>query len=344
MAVNTESFSFSPSRYHRYIATDTDLPLTYDGGDLKAWRRSLRSRLRKSLGDMPQKRVPLNVKCLWTRTHPLGQIDKIVFTAEPHCDVPAYVGTPKNTTPPYPFMICLQGHSTGMHNSIAVQQDNEDKELEVRGDRDFAIECMRRGVAALCIEQRSFGERAEKTQSHVCPYNACHDAFVQALMLGRTLLGERVFDVDRAIDYLAMRDDVDMRRIGVMGNSGGGTTSIFAAAVLRRLSFAMPSCSFCTFAESKMALYHCSCGYLPGIAKYAEMADLLGLFAPRPVVVVAGKDDNIIPLAGVQKAFRQLRRIYHAADADEHCHLVVGKEGHRFYADDAWPMMLREIK
>ncbi len=344
MYIEKKSFSLSPSKHHRHIMDKIDMPLSYNGSELKPWQQRLRSRLLKSLGDMPVKRVPLNVKRLWTHSHPLGYIEKIVFTAEPHCDVPAYVCIPKDVAPPFPFMICLQGHSTGMHNSIAVQQNDEMKPLKVEGDRDFAIGCMRRGIAALCIEQRSLGERIEKEQSHVCSYNSCHDAFVQSLMLGRTLLGERVFDVDRAIDYLATRDDVDMHRIGVMGNSGGGTTSIYAAATLRRLSFSMPSCAFCTFLESKMTLYHCSCGYLPGIYKYAEMADVLGLFAPRPVVIVAGKDDAIIPLTGVYKAFRQLKRIYRSVGAEEHCHLIVGKEGHRFYADDAWPVMMREVE
>ena len=344
MARKTITCAFSPSRNHRHVMAETEAVLSYDGGDVKQWKRRLRNRLRTLLGTMPKERVPLNVRHLWRHDHPLGYIDKIVFTAESHCDVPAYVSIPGDRTPPFPFMICLQGHSTGMHNSIAVQQDDETTPLKIEGDRDFAIQCMRRGLAALCIEQRSLGERREKKQSRVCPYNPCHDAFVQALMMGRTLLGERVYDVDRAIDYLATRDDVDMHRIGIMGHSGGGTTGIYAAAVLPRLSFAMPSCSFCTFRDAKMAVYHCSCGYLPGILKYAEMADVLGLFAPHPIVIVTGRDDDIIPLVGVRKAFRRLKNIYRAAGADHHCHLVIGKEGHRFYAEAAWPIMMREIE
>lgn len=320
------------------------MSLSYSGGDFKQWQRRLRSRLRKLLGDMPAERVPLDVKHLWTRPHPLGHIEKIVFTSEPHSDVPAYVCIPKNAVPPFPFMICLQGHSTGMHVSIAVQYDDETKSLKVEGDRDFAIGCMRRGIAALCVEQRSFGERCERKQEYVSPESRCHDAMMQALMLGRTLLGERVYDVDRGIDYLASRNDVDMRRIGVMGNSGGGTTSIYAGALLPRISYTMPSCSFCTYRDSKMALYHCSCGYFPNVLKYAEMADILALLAPRPVVIVAGTRDGIIPLTGVRRAFRQVKRIYRAAGAEKRCHLVVGKEGHRFYAEDAWPVMLKEIE
>jgi pimeloyl-ACP methyl ester carboxylesterase len=78
---------------------------------------------------------------------------------------------------------------------------------------------------------------------------------------------------------------------------------------------------------------------VPGILKAADMADVLGLFAPRPVVVVAGRDDSIFPIDGVRSAFEQLRHIYVAAGAEEACQLVVGEGGHRFYAADAWPVM-----
>ncbi len=47
-----------------------------------------------------------------------------------------------------------------MHQSIAVQRDNETQALEVKGDRDYALGYMRHGIAALCIEQQSFGELA----------------------------------------------------------------------------------------------------------------------------------------------------------------------------------------
>ena len=134
-----------------------------------------------------------------------------------------------------------------------------------------------------------------------------------------------------------------MKKLGVMGNSGGGTISVFSAALLPRLKFAMPSCYFCTFRDSIMSIYHCMDNYIPGILNVAEMPDVMGLFAPKPVVLVAAKEDNIFPIKGVRKAFRALKKIYRAAGAEKHCHLVVGSEGHRFYADDAWPKMLKEL-
>lgn len=339
----TMALHLSPSVYHRNLLLANVPALGYHQGDVRKWRTKLRRKLRQLIGDFPEKRCRLHPRQLWLRQHPLGTIEKIAFTSEPYSDIVAYVCLPKAARPPYTFMICLQGHSTGMHNSIAVQQEDETQPLKVDGDRDFALGCMSRGIAALCIEQRSFGERREQLQAQVSSHG-CHDATMQALMLGKTLIGERVYDVDRGIDYLASRDDADMNSIGVMGNSGGGTVSLFAAALLPRLAFAMPSCYFCTFRDSIMSIYHCMDNYIPGLLKFAEMSDIMGLFAPKPVVIVAGADDDIFPVTATRRAFKELKRIYEVCAAGDRCHLVVGKGGHRFYADNAWLVMLKEIE
>jgi hypothetical protein len=57
------------------------------------------------------------------------------------------------------------------------------------------------------------------------------------------------------------------------------------------------------------------------------------------VTVVAGRHDDIFPVAATRRAFRDLKRIYTAFDAADRCKLVIGPEGHRFYADLAWPVM-----
>jgi dienelactone hydrolase len=163
-------------------------------------------------------------------------------------------------------------------------------------------------------------------------------------MLGRTMIGERVFDVDRGLDYLTTRNDVDRGRIGVMGNSGGGTISLFSAALLDRIAFAMPSCYFCTFKDSIMSIYHCPDNFIPGLLQVAEMADIMGLFAPKPLVIVAGEEDEIFPIGATRSAFADLQVIYSAAGAADRCHLVIGKGGHRFYADQAWPVLTDVIK
>ena len=306
------------------------------------WQQKLRRRLRQLLRLRSRESLPLNVRSLWKREHPLGAIEKIVFSSEPHVDVPAYVCLPRAAQVPYPFFICLQGHQTGMHESIAVDRDDETTPIDVEGDRDFALGCMERGIGALCVEQRAFGERRERLQERRAG-NDCYDPMMQLALLGRTLPGERIYDLDRAIDYLASRDDVDMKRLGLMGLSGGGMLTICAAGLLPRVRLAMPAGHFCTYRDGLMSIHHCGCCYIPGIYNYAEMADVAGLFAPRPLVIVTGEEDQSKPIEGVRKAFRDLKRIYRAAGVGEHCHLVVGEGGHRFYAEKAWSKMLGEL-
>jgi dienelactone hydrolase len=314
--------------------------MAFGGGDVTAWQRKLRRKVRDLLC-MPTVRSPLKPRTIWVRERELGTIEKVVFASEPYSDVPACVCLPHGVKPPYTYVICLQGHGTGMHNSIALSAD-ESQPVDSPNELDFGLWCMRHGLAALCIEMRGLGERIELIQ--VSEKNkGCPTAAMQALALGRTLIGERIFDVDRGIDYLAARGDADMSRIGLMGHSSGGTTAVFAAAVLDRLAFVMPVSYFCTFADSFMARRHCMCCYLPHIMEYAEMADVMGLFAPKPVIAVNGDADELFPIKPARRAFKDLKRIYAAAGAEGGCKLVVGNGGHRFFADAAWTQLKKVL-
>ena len=335
--------TLSPSLFHRHLMDTVRPEMAYDGGNVAEWQARLRPKVRELVGFPEGERIDLNPYSLWRRDHEYGTIEKLILSSEPGSDILAYLCLPDNASPPFPFFICVQGHNTGFHHSIAVERDDNSIPMAVEGDRDFGLQCMARGIGALCIEQRSFGERRERHQDWISTH-PCHDATMQALMLGRPLIGQRIFDVDRGLDFLETRDDVDWSRIGIMGNSGGGTISVFASALLPRITHAMPSCYFCTFRDSIMSIYHCADNYVPGLLPFAENADVMGLFAPRPVVVVCGKDDPQFPVDGVRRAFADLQEIYQAAGALNRCHLVVGQGGHRFYADDAWPVMMRELE
>ncbi|MBF0246077.1 MAG: hypothetical protein HQL31_12550, partial [Planctomycetes bacterium] len=248
------TFDFSPSIHHQKLLTRTKQALAYRGGDVSLWQEELRAELKCALGYYGDEveRVPLNPRSLWKREVPGGSIEKLVFTTEPGVDVPAYLCLPGEARPPHRLFICLQGHTSGMHNSIAVEYGDESKSIVAEYERDFGLSCLRNGIAALCMEQRSFGYRREFLQPQSLDY-LCHQVGMNALMLGTTLMAERVFDVDRAIDYLGERGDVDMSALGLMGNSGGGTATMFAAALLPRVRLAMPSCCFSTFAASIMS-------------------------------------------------------------------------------------------
>ena len=348
MAKKAPPLHLSTLDVHRHLMTTQPPSMTFRGksrNDVAAWQKKLRGKLKTMLGwdNLPRgkDRCPIKVRSLWQRETKLGTIEKIVFTSEPKSDVPAYICLPKRGKPPYNWFICVQGHSTGMHNSIAVDFKTNTRKIKVEGEQDFAIGCMERGIAALCIEQRAFGERWLNYPKYPQLTGSCSGAATHALQLGRTLIGERVFDVDRGIDLLAQRDDVRMKTLGLLGLSGGGTITTFASALLPRIKMSMPAGYFCTFKDSIMAMPHCGCNFVPGLLTVAEMADVLGLFAPKPVVVVTGKDDPIFPLRGTRSEFRRLQGIYKAAGATDKCKLVVGDGEHQFFAEQGWKAMFQ---
>lgn len=261
------------------------------------------------------------------------------FESEPGFFVPAHLLLPKNIyrsgTARLPVVICLQGHSTGMHISLGRSKYDRDAESIISGDRDFAIQAVGHGYAAVAMEQRGFGELDGTVSENT---NRCHQVSMQALMIGRTLLGERAHDVSCLIDALSDFAECDLDKIGLMGNSGGGTATFYTACVEPRIKIIMPSCSFCSLHASIFSLHHCTCNYIPDLYRYFEMGDLALLIAPRPLIVVCGKDDQIFPLDGVKSAYEQARAIYESLGAADNCCLIIGNEGHRFYADPSWPV------
>ena len=292
-----EKTFYIPFEYHQHLMSQSEPSLAFgDQQDVTSWQHELRNKLREILvvPDAWDHQITSHIDpdpdADETETF---SCEKIEFHSEPYSDVPGYLLKPKDQAPPFPVMICLQGHSPGMH--ISIGRAKTEKEAEsIKGGRDIAIQAVRNGWAALVIEQRAFGVRKG---------SGCLDAALHALMLGKTLTGERVFDVMRAIDFIATQPDLDVKRVGCMGNSSGGTVSFYAACVDERIRLAVVSCSFCTYADSWMKYPHCACGYLPGIMKYADMGDLAGLVAPRHLIIVAGKKDSIAGFSGVQSAF-----------------------------------------
>jgi dienelactone hydrolase len=163
------------------------------------------------------------------------------------------------------------------------------------------------------------------------------------MQIGRNLLGMRVWDLMAAVDYLQQRPDVDSNRIVATGNSGGGTATLFLAAMDTRIAAAIPSCYFCTWAASIQAVPHCACNFVPGLSNMIEMYDLAGLVAPRPMLIVAGREDPIFPIEGVEEAYSRLREIYTAAGCPDRLELFVGDGGHRYYATRVWPWLREQF-
>ncbi len=325
---------YSPRICHNNMMDATPRSSAYRGGDFTAWQESARKKLTGLLG-LPFE-IPSDDGFIieWEKEHEDFHEIRFSFKSEKDVWVCAHLLLPHEIIKPLPLMLCLQGHSTGMHISLGRVKYERDIKSISQGDRDFALQAVKHQYAALALEQRSFGER------HGLPVGpACASVAMPALLVGRTLIGERVWDISRTIDIIEKYfTQIDAQRIGAVGNSGGGTAIIYAAALETRIAAAMPSCSLCSYKLSITAMHHCVCNYIPGIANEFDMGDICGLIAPRPLVIVNGREDDIFPIEGAKAEFERLSHLYSIAGSPEACCHVIGDGGHRFYADAAWPV------
>ena len=258
---------------------------------------------------------------------------RFTFESEKGAVVPCYLLIPNDGKEKHPVAITLQGHSSGFHNSVGiVKYDGDADYQETRGK--FAVQAVKRGYVALAIEQRAMGER-KTAQGYGGGVVMCTHLAVKAMQLGRTLLGERVWDVSKAIDALSFFENrgLDLDKIVLTGNSGGGTATFYASTYDDRIKISAPSCSFCSYDTSIMSIFHCPCNYLPGAMRYFEMGDLACAIAPKKLVIIAGKEDKIFPIDGVRESYKTVEKIYKKAGVPENCRLVETPKAHWWCED-----------
>lgn len=313
--------------------------LAYGGKDFEAWKNSAREKLSELLGMNKFTYVAPEVEIEYETKIDNAIEIRFTFRTEAGYRVPCHLLLPDEIENP-PVIICLQGHSKGMHVSLGRPKYEGDEDIIKGGDRDFCVRAIKEGFAAISVEQRNFGECGGNEEGP-----RCFESSMTALLMGRTTIGERVWDISRLIDVLETEfaDKVDTNKICCMGNSGGGTATAYVAALEDRIVLAMPSCAMCTFKDSIGAMEHCSCNYVPKIAEYFDMGDLMAMSYPKYYVQVSGIEDPIFPIYGAKEVFEKGRQAYKDCGGEQRCTLVKGNGGHRFYADDSWPVVHKYI-
>jgi dienelactone hydrolase len=156
----------------------------------------------------------------------------------------------------------------------------------------------------------------------------CLTPFSIALMAGTTLQRFRVNDVMRGVDYLQGLKGVDPDRIGIMGISGGGQISMYAAALDTRIKAAIISCFMNTHRASVLGMHHCVCNFVPGLARILDMPDMGAMIAPRPLLIEAGSDDPIFPLKATKEAIVKIKKAYKLMKAEDRVEVDIFKGEH----------------
>ena len=260
--------------------------------------------------------------------------------SEPDIRVPFWLLRPEGQGP-FPLGVFPHGHEQrGFDTYVGIYQDDDGRDRIAREERDVAVQAVRNGFLAIAPTTRGFEPAMVPDLNARHGGRHCRSQLIHCLLAGRTGIGERVWDLMRLLDWATALPEVDSNRILMMGNSGGGVLTAYAAACDTRVTVAVPSCSFCTFVGQNGLVHHCDCNAVPGILRFGEFFDVAGLITPRHLLIVNGREDTLFPLPEVDRAVEGVRAIYAAAGVPERFAHRYGEGGHRFYKDLMWPFIL----
>jgi cephalosporin-C deacetylase-like acetyl esterase len=322
-----------------------ELPFTAKNLDeAEAWQGTLRKRIIQLLGGFPAERCQLEPEVPEVHKFDGYTRETVYFNSRDRMTVKGYFLLPRNWKSPGPCVVCLPGHGRGVDDIVGIQEDGTQRTEYGEYQNDFALQCLDHGMAVFAIEQFGFGARRdERARKAGAGDSSCNPAAGAALLLGETMIGWRVWDTMRAIDYLLTRPEVDPKRIGAMGISGGGTTTLWAAAIDERIRAAMVSGYFCPVGGCIAIMHHCIDNYVPGILKLCDHPDLAGLVAPRALFVESGTEDGIFLIDGVKEAVHHAENIYKVFGHPERFDREYFKGEHQFHGAAGLPFMARQL-
>ena len=166
----------------------------------------------------------------------------------------------------------------------------------------------RLGFVVLSFDPFGQGERGVSSRDH---------RRTEALLVGVAQQGFAEYETRCALEYLLARPEVDPKRVGMTGASGGGYNTWITAALDDRIAAAVPVVGTSEFAEQirvcrPLDWYHAAehCHFVPGLIRYANNHELLAMAAPKPVLIIAASQDQSFPVAGVREVAAYGRALY----------------------------------
>lgn len=310
--------------------------------EAQTWQTATRAALLRAIGLPGVSTHPLNPQQVESVDKGDYLREKVLLQTSPDTLMPVYLLIPKQASQPLPVALAFHGHGYGVKDLVGLWEDGQERDTPDGYHKDFAIDLCQAGFLVAAPEIACFGER-QTDFSYLDPLldqpvpSSCTQAAMLALHLGTSVLGMRVQDGLRLVDYLETRPEADIQRVGAMGISGGGMHAFFSACLDERIRACVVSGYFSTFRDSILAMAHCACNFVPGLGQFGEMYDLAGLIAPRPLLVESGSRDGIFPRRAVEQSVERANAIYRvfngpslATDYFEGRHQVSGAKAYKF--------------
>ena len=145
---------------------------------------------------------------------------------------------------------------------------------------------------------------------------------------GRTLMGERLWDLMRCVDFLTSLKEVDSQRIGCAGNSLGGEMVMWLGAMDQRVKAGVSS-GFLTTMD-QLEKNHCMCWKFPGLRQLVDFSDIYSMTAPRALLCQNGLKEHPsqFPVSIAREALKEIKPIYTDFKRPGNLAFVAHKAGH----------------
>lgn len=295
---------------------------TWTAEDARARKAQFREKFIRALGGFPEK-TPLNARVTGTIEHPDYRIEKIVFESQPRFFVTANLYIPKKGTGPFPAILFPLGHEDGAKSHDTWQQ--------------ILVTFARKGYVCLTWDPLGQGERVQIFDedlggSKAAPSTTEHTVLgTQTLLAGDPLARYTIWDGIRALDYLVSRPEVDAKRIGCTGNSGGGTHTAYLSALDDRIQVAAPSCFITSWRRLLLSIGPQDAEQCipPFLSDGLDHADFIYAFAPKPYMMLSAIQD-FFSITGARETYAEAKRVYGLLGASDKIAMTEADDGHGY--------------
>lgn len=298
-----------------YVVRDDSRTMRYTprpAEQAKAWRSDVRERLAALLkiDDLSRNRssIPLASKRLSSVNKDNYTVEGIEINSTAGRRIRIIVTVPAAQDKPVPAVVCIGGHGSDLYSPYDEQTVSKDA-----------------GKAQAERIYKGFGTAlASKGYATVSTTVSQHEVYEK----DRLLMGERLWDLMRCVDYLESLPSVDRSQIGCAGLSLGGEMAMWLGAMDERIA-ATVSAGFLTTMDH-MEQNHCMCWKFDGLRELVDYADIYSLTAPRPLQCQNGLQEPVsqfyVPLA--RQAMEEVKTIYRDMGKPENVVLDVHEGGH----------------
>ena len=284
------------------------------------YQKRLRAKFIEVLGGFSE-RTPLNPQVTGVVHRDGYRMEKIIFESQPKHYVTAALFLPdaQKHKAPYPGVLVPCGHAMDAKAYDSYQ-------------RMGALLALN-GMAALVFDPIDQGERGQLIEDwpKLWGTKAHTMVAVGSILLGRNTATFEVWDGMRGIDYLQSRPEVDPKRIGCTGNSGGGTQTSYLMALDERIIAASPSCYITNFDRLLNTLggQDAEQNIYAQLAFGMDHADYLMMRAPTPILICAATKD-FFDIGGTWSSFRYAKRLYTRLGFAERIDLLENDAKHNY--------------